>query len=327
MFLNITLIFFASVIFELSRTYENLAVNRKTEQSSVSEQSKQPSLAVDNNTDQRVSGSGCTRTNFEPEVWWRVDLGEIKSIYDIQVFYRNDTDDNVNTRVEYHAGFALYISNTKCDGPTGGQLCYKNDDVIPPLQSDHICQFHGRYVTYYNERTGSRSNLPPGVAYTKETIAELCEVQVFGCSTGVFGDDCAEPCPMNCRDNLCKVETGVCLQCVDGWKGEFCNQTTSVPQAISSQSPSQYPVGIAIVFGVILMFLVVTIVALLYKVRKSKSSKTQVNATYQGTLPVGESQGSNYTTLNLEATDLGHQYGHVETSRASRSSNPYSSVL
>lgn len=72
--------------------------------------------------------------------------------------------------MDYHAGFALYISNTKCDGPTGGQLCYKNDDGEPPLQSDHICQIHGRYVTYYNERTGSGSM----------TIAELCEVQVFG---------------------------------------------------------------------------------------------------------------------------------------------------
>lgn len=81
--------------------------------------------------------------------------------------------------MDYHAGFALYISNTKCDGPTGGQLCYKNNDVKPPLQSDHICQIHGRYVTYYNERTVSGSNLPPGVVNT-ETIAELCEVQVFG---------------------------------------------------------------------------------------------------------------------------------------------------
>lgn len=327
--LNITLIFFVSVIFELSQTYENLAVNRKTEQSSISEQSKHSGLAVNNDTDQRVSS--CMRTNFEQEVWWRVDLGEIKSIYDIQVFYRNDRDANVKTRVDYHAGFALYISNTKCDGPTGGQLCYKNDDGEPPLQSDHICQIHGRYVTYYNERTGSGSNLPPSVVNTKETIAELCEVQVFGCSTGVFGDDCAEPCPQNCRDDLCKVQTGVCLHCVDGWKGEFCNQTTtvfiSVPQPIGSQPPSNYTVFIAIVFGVILMFLVVVIVALLYKVRKSKSSKSHVNAAYQGTLPAEESQGSNYATLNLEPTYLGHQYGHLETSNASRSSHPYLSVL
>eukprot|EP00105_Crassostrea_gigas_P042292 XP_019926440.1 PREDICTED: uncharacterized protein LOC105336880 isoform X2 [Crassostrea gigas] len=242
--LNITLIFFVSVIFELSQTYENLAVNRKTEQSSISEQSKHSGLAVDNNTDQRVSS--CMRTNLEQEVWWRVDLGEIKSIYDIQVFYRNDSDAN-------------------------------------------------------------------------------------GCSTGVFGDDCAEPCPQNCRDDLCKVETGVCLQCVDGWKGEFCNQTTtvfiSVPQPIGSQPPSNYTVFIAIVFGVILMFLVVVIVALLYNVRKSKSSKSNVNAAYQGTLPAEESQGSNYATLNLEPTYLGHQYGHLETSNASRSSHPYLSVL
>lgn len=41
----------------------------------------------------------------------------------------------------------------------------------------------------------------------------------------------------------------------------------SVPQPIGSQPPSNYTVFIAIVFGVILMFLVVVIVALLYNVR------------------------------------------------------------
>lgn len=328
------LIFFVCVIFQLSQAYENLAVKKKTEQSSFIEQSIQPSLAVDNNTDQRISGLSCMRTNLEQEVWWRVDLGEIKSIHDIKVFYRNDTDENVNKRVDYHAGFTLYISNTKCDGPTGGQICYKNDDVKPPLESDHICQFHGRYVTYYNERTGSGSNLPPGVAKTKETIAELCEVQVFGCATGVYGDDCTEPCPINCRDELCKVETGVCLQCIDGWKGEFCNQTTTVylsaQQPVSSQPPSKMSAYIAVILGMSLMFLTGTTIALLLKIRKIRSSKMQVNA-YQGTLPAGEPQGNDYATLNVETIDLGHQYVHLETTRveteAPRSSNQYLSIL
>lgn len=73
---------------------ENLALNKKAEQSSVYAEDIDPNLAVDNNTDQTYTN--CARTTLASEVWWQVDLGGTKSIHDIRVFYRNDSDANGN---------------------------------------------------------------------------------------------------------------------------------------------------------------------------------------------------------------------------------------
>ena len=86
---------------------------------------------------------------------------------------------SVKIRVGNHAGFSLYISESKCELPTGGYLCYKNQDKLPPLESDHVCKHHERYVTYYNKRTGDGADFPFKVTSISETTAEICEVQVF----------------------------------------------------------------------------------------------------------------------------------------------------
>ncbi|XP_056013132.1 receptor-type tyrosine-protein phosphatase kappa-like isoform X2 [Ostrea edulis] len=177
-------------------------------------------LAVDGNTNQRLSGNSCARTDFASEVWWRVDLGSVKSIYSIKVFFRNDSDQFVYNRVKAHAGFSLYISNTT--EHTKGHLCYKNNVTLPPLLSEHVCIRHGRYVTYYNAR-GSGVVVPPE-SRPRTTIAELCEIQVFGCNATVYGDKCNKPCPDNCQEKHCDVLKGACLGCVAGWRGNHCDQ-------------------------------------------------------------------------------------------------------
>ena len=46
----------------------------------------------------------------------------------------------------------------------------------------------------------------------------------IGCSVaGMYGESCDEACPINCRDNLCDIETGACLNCNEGFKGEQCD--------------------------------------------------------------------------------------------------------
>ncbi|XP_062575497.1 uncharacterized protein LOC134237411 [Saccostrea cucullata] len=154
---------------------ENVAWNMSTVQSSV-QSPYGPDLAVDGNTNQRESN--CARTRYGRVVWWRVDLGEIKEIYNIKVFYRNDSNNNDSLRMSEHAGFSLFISNTT--KLKDGYRCYKNTDTFPPLLSKHACAQRGRYVTYYNER-GDGVVVPLG-SRRDTTIAELCEVQVFGTS-------------------------------------------------------------------------------------------------------------------------------------------------
>ena len=45
-----------------------------------------------------------------------------------------------------------------------------------------------------------------------------------GCQTsGVYGDSCTEPCPPNCRDNVCHIQKGICYGCTPGWIETTCN--------------------------------------------------------------------------------------------------------
>nr|XP_022321970.1 uncharacterized protein LOC111123725 [Crassostrea virginica] len=296
-----------AMIFKMCHTYENLALNKKAEQSSVYAEDIDPNLAVDNNTDQTFTN--CARTTLASEVWWQVDLGGKKSIHDIRVFYRNDSDANVNIRVGNHAGFSLYISESRCELPTGGYLCYKNQDKLPPLESDHVCKHHGRYVTYYNKRTGDGADFPFKVTSLTETMAEICEVQVFGCSVaGMYGESCDEACPINCRDNLCDIETGACLNCNEGFKGEQCDVSAS-PLTGSSESELSLYKGVILTLTVVLVVLIVTVVILHYKLSKLKSIKSQQSG-YITTQPEPGSQGHTYATLGVELAEV-RQYDHL----------------
>lgn len=84
------------------------------------------------------------------------------------------------------------------------------------------CITHGRYVIYYN----SRSTPPYPAGYSTDgAYNELCEVEVWGCSTpGHYGMHCSYPCPQNCQDSHCNIVDGTCLGCVDGYMGQTCNE-------------------------------------------------------------------------------------------------------
>ena len=46
-----------------------------------------------------------------------------------------------------------------------------------------------------------------------------------GCSNvGYYGPSCNKPCPINCQERRCDVNTGQCLGCVAGYQGQFCDQ-------------------------------------------------------------------------------------------------------
>nr|XP_034319240.1 platelet endothelial aggregation receptor 1-like isoform X1 [Crassostrea gigas] len=44
-----------------------------------------------------------------------------------------------------------------------------------------------------------------------------------GCNR-TFGDNCSNPCPINCLDRQCHSFTGQCFNCVPGYQGQDCNQ-------------------------------------------------------------------------------------------------------
>ncbi|XP_011423742.2 uncharacterized protein [Magallana gigas] len=184
------------------------------------------SNAVDGNTAtcMRTIVIGTGLSTPDKTVWWKVDLGGVYNIYRINILFKNYDGYEDRQRGRF-AGFSLYVSDTDVSfdaGIKGTILCYKDGPQLPPLNFTTVCTEKGRYVIYYNERLD-------GVIYPKEyevtnVYEELCEVIVQGCKNDRFyGSNCDTPCPTNCKDDTCYIESGACLTCKPGWTGIHCN--------------------------------------------------------------------------------------------------------
>ncbi|XP_061170693.1 receptor-type tyrosine-protein phosphatase epsilon-like [Saccostrea echinata] len=188
------------------------------------------SLAVGSEADNAVDGNygTCAETtpigpNTEREsVWWYVNLGNISSVYNIHIQFRDMGESYVLRQRGRFAGFSLYLSNST--KKQDGYMCYKDGPELPPLNFTSNCIGYGRYVIYYNERLS-------GVTYPKEyemqSYSQLCEVVVKACPRGSHGQECKFQCSGHCKDRTpCDHVTGECVRgCVSGWTGTMCNKT------------------------------------------------------------------------------------------------------
>ncbi|XP_069122606.1 scavenger receptor class F member 1-like [Argopecten irradians] len=211
-----------SLIVATVRSEGNIALARTATQSS----NGLPNLwlagaAVDGCQTTDIGSNCCTYTasNGPKTVWWRVDLGQISTIDSIQIIYR----DNYQERF---AGYQLYVSNTT-NSPQDGVLCYEDtSSILAAVQLNviHQCPYVGRYVTVYNYR----SNLKRYSWYSDYAVLELCEVLVYGCPVGRYGNgDCSQVCPATCYGGNCNPKTGSCLYCTPTTYGIVCENTCS----------------------------------------------------------------------------------------------------
>lgn len=175
--------------------------------------------AVDGNT------TTCTKTTevgiFNPHnsVWWKVDLGRVYSIYSINILFKNYDGYGYRQRGRF-AGFSLYVSTT--GDIQGSTLCYKDGPQLPPLNFTTTCTGQGRYVIFYNDRLDGVT-YPDGYEI-QNVFTELCEVIVQGCNkSGVYGENCNIPCPINCKDSICNIQNRSCIGCKSGWTGQTCS--------------------------------------------------------------------------------------------------------
>ena len=80
-------------------------------------------------------------------------------------------------------GFSVYVSNST--NKEDGVLCFRDKNYTTatiPNPVNITCPYHGRYVTYYNNRT----HPPYPEGYKPYTMIGLCEVEVYGMNIVCF---------------------------------------------------------------------------------------------------------------------------------------------
>lgn len=179
--------------------------------------------AVDGNTKTCSNAQQIGLGSPWKDVWWKVDLGGVYSIYNITLQFKTHGDDMVER--SQVAGFSLYVSETNVSSTKEikcSNLCYKDGPQLPPLIMTKTCMVHGRYVIVYNDRFG---NVIYPAGYKNDTVyLRVCEVTVRGCEKrGMYGSNCEIPCPSNCRGSSCHIQNGTCIQCKPGWLGMYCD--------------------------------------------------------------------------------------------------------
>ncbi|XP_069128366.1 platelet endothelial aggregation receptor 1-like [Argopecten irradians] len=217
-------------IFTAVRASQDLAKGKPTSQSSTRD-NYDSSKAIDGCILQYIGSNCCSHTDFgNTEAWWQVDLQQQSVIETVHIIYR---DQNLLKRL---AGFQIYLSNTS--DWRSGVRCYQDQSTSLDLlfaKQYVACQGVAQYLTIYSDRRTHTYTW-----YSTKAILELCEVYIYGCPLGKFGNgNCNEDC-IDCLDSLCHPTSGICDTCASGYytiedgcfpcltncAGNTCNGTT-----------------------------------------------------------------------------------------------------
>ncbi|XP_021361963.1 receptor-type tyrosine-protein phosphatase epsilon-like isoform X2 [Mizuhopecten yessoensis] len=197
----------------------NIASGKATNQSSVLH-NWDSSKAVDGCKSTYMTSDCCTHTaQGQTEAWWQVDLQTQSVIDSVNIIYRDENN------LARFAGYEIFLSNTQ--DWTLGTRCHK--DTTAELGSMAVTQYItcpgvSRYLTIYNDRREEAKTW-----YSTDAILELCEVQVYGCQVGKYGNgNCNNDC-LNCLGNMCDATSGTCDDCAAGYYkvSEICSPCAS----------------------------------------------------------------------------------------------------
>ncbi|XP_046551938.1 multiple epidermal growth factor-like domains protein 6 [Haliotis rubra] len=135
----------------------------------------------------------CTHTSAGVQTWTvYLNNSNTDKIQHVKLYLRQDYQDRNN-------GMKIYV---------GEQLCFQwSTDTHPSAVADVKCQ----------------QALTGNLTIQTSTFLTLCEVQIFVCSDGWFGEDCDKQCHCSLNTEVCDKFTGQCLSgCASGYKGTDC---------------------------------------------------------------------------------------------------------
>lgn len=184
--------------------------------------------AVDENFTQNIIY--CSHTSNErniKEAWLRINLRKVYSIKSVKFWYRTDRTDGKNTiRLP---GYSILVSNESWPNSS----CYR-DPMSPNLPSinENECLATTQYIWFYQSHNSSEDRVP---------MLEICEVQVYGCDVGFYGENCSKTCGL-CKSGTCDIVSGqcdelgcalpglqasACIECEAGLYGPNCEASCS----------------------------------------------------------------------------------------------------
>lgn len=137
------------------------------------------------------------------KAWLQVDLGKMFSINNVKIYYRNEV---VTGWKQYRfRQFHLDVSILRATETTAVERtrCYTDNTTAPYLPSTTIdipCKETARYVIVETTYDAPEDDPITGA------VLEICEIEVYGCEVGQYGDYCK--CCEGCKE--CDIENGKC---------------------------------------------------------------------------------------------------------------------
>ncbi|XP_056003467.1 multiple epidermal growth factor-like domains protein 10 [Ostrea edulis] len=166
----------------------------------------------------------CSHTAINQTIaWFQVDLGSESSLKSVKMYYRNQPD----WPPYRFRQFYLDVSNASASSTTTltseRKRCYKDNTtapVTPPPVIDIPCKETAKYViveTTYDAPEDDKFNY-------NGPILEICEIEVYGCSVGRYGESCSE-----CQGcSTCDIISGDCCKYMEQHHfvlGQYCSDT------------------------------------------------------------------------------------------------------
>nr|XP_022311328.1 protein draper-like isoform X2 [Crassostrea virginica] len=216
----------------IPRAFGSNQINITTVESSSTYRLNNASFAIDGDFSQVIRR--CAHTDVKrdiQEAWLRLDLGEIYSVKTVKFWYRNDRGSNYQNTIRLR-GYSIRVSNDTALPPPESS-CYSDPgNVTLPTIIEKDCERTASYVWFYQDK-GNGHEVP---------MLEICEVQVVGCETGRYGENCSNTCDHCKNKDHCNITSGscdihgcanqnmippLCSHCLSGLYGTNCSRHCS----------------------------------------------------------------------------------------------------